>query len=427
MTAEIAVMNRLAIALASDSAATSLHGNVAKIFNADKLFQLDWTGPVAVMFYQSSTFLGIPWEIVVKQFRAARSAERAWLKEYANDLLAFLTSNELVSDQFIDNHFWTVCRGTIREVLGQAKALEQEHGGDQLEHCKAVVNKALEHLKNRDFLSPMGEGTVVELRQRYGAELVNLVTDSFKKLGPPDSELTERMADVLLLFMTKDVPHEFTGAVIAGYGTAELFPGFIEFTIEGVVYPRILRYRKVQEKGISLETRARIVPFAQAEMVQSFMEGVDPKFKENAITGFTRLLEKLTDLMISKCPTPKTEDEKTEFSNVIKKAMQTASSELAAELTKYSQKFHVRPIMDAVALLPKDQLAVMAETLVNLTSFKRRMSKDLETVGGPIDVAVISKGDGFVWIKRKHYFDTELNPRYLNRLQAVTESKTHDA
>jgi len=28
-----------------------------------------------------------------------------------------------------------------------------------------------------------------------------------------------------------------------------------------------------------------------------------------------------------------------------------------------------------------------------------------ETVAGPIDVAIISKGDGLIWIKRKHYFD----------------------
>ena len=32
-----------------------------------------------------------------------------------------------------------------------------------------------------------------------------------------------------------------------------------------------------------------------------------------------------------------------------------------------------------------------------------------ESVSGPIDVAVISKGDGFVWIKRKQYFDPQLN------------------
>ena len=63
--------------------------------------------------------------------------------------------------------------------------------------------------------------------------------------------------------------------------------------------------------------------------------------------------------------------------------------------------------------------ASMAETLVNLTSFKRKVTLDDETVGGPIDVAVVSKGDGFVWIKRKHYFTADLNPhfttQYFNR------------
>jgi hypothetical protein len=28
-------------------------------------------------------------------------------------------------------------------------------------------------------------------------------------------------------------------------------------------------------------------------------------------------------------------------------------------------------------------------------------------------VAVISKNDGFIWIKRKHYFDPKLNPRFF--------------
>lgn len=55
----------------------------------------------------------------------------------------------------------------------------------------------------------------------------------------------------------------------------------------------------------------------------------------------------------------------------------------------------------------------MAEALVHLTSLKRRISMDDETVGGPIDVAVISRGDGMVWIKRKHYFDKEMNHHFF--------------
>jgi len=45
---------------------------------------------------------------------------------------------------------------------------------------------------------------------------------------------------------------------------------------------------------------------------------------------------------------------------------------------------------------------------------QRRVSREIETVGGAIDVAVISKGDGFVWVKRKHYFNPDRNLRFVN-------------
>ena len=63
----------------------------------------------------------------------------------------------------------------------------------------------------------------------------------------------------------------------------------------------------------------------------------------------------------------------------------------------------------------------VARSLVNLNSFKKRMSMSLETVGGAVDVAVISKGDGFIWIDRKHYFDPALNPHFVhNRFPNAT-------
>lgn len=68
-----------------------------------------------------------------------------------------------------------------------------------------------------------------------------------------------------------------------------------------------------------------------------------------------------------------------------------------------------------IEFLPKQDLAYMAESLVNLTAFKRKVSNDNETVGGAIDVAIISKGDGFIWVKRKHYFDKNLNHHYFTK------------
>jgi len=82
-------------------------------------------------------------------------------------------------------------------------------------------------------------------------------------------------------------------------------------------------------------------------------------------------------------------------------------------LENYRRENYVDPIINVVASLPKAELAAMAESLVNLTSFKGKVSMEAETVGGPIDVAVISKGDGFIWINRKHYFARELNPPFF--------------
>ena len=61
----------------------------------------------------------------------------------------------------------------------------------------------------------------------------------------------------------------------------------------------------------------------------------------------------------------------------------------------------------------RDKSVIDGEAVVNLEQIQQRMSMKTETVGGPIDVAVISKHDGFVWIKRKHYFDINLNPSFV--------------
>lgn len=77
-----------------------------------------------------------------------------------------------------------------------------------------------------------------------------------------------------------------------------------------------------------------------------------------------------------------------------------------------------KEIEDMVEFMPKPELAKMAEALIDLTSMKRKVSRGLETVGGPVDVAVISKSEGFVWVKRKHYFPAEINARFFERLKS---------
>lgn len=60
-------------------------------------------------------------------------------------------------------------------------------------------------------------------------------------------------------------------------------------------------------------------------------------------------------------------------------------------------------------------MAELAETLIALQSLKEKVTRPSETVGGPVDVAVITRSEGLVWVKRKHYFSPDLNPSFFLR------------
>ena len=59
------------------------------------------------------------------------------------------------------------------------------------------------------------------------------------------------------------------------------------------------------------------------------------------------------------------------------------------------------PIQDAIDL---------AEFLVQLTIDFVRFCPGGATVGGPIEIAAVTKHEGFKWVRRKHYFSDTLNP-----------------
>lgn len=106
-----------------------------------------------------------------------------------------------------------------------------------------------------------------------------------------------------------------------------------------------------------------------------------------------------------------TEVVKQNIDKLKKAAAESFSDKLATKLVDT----HTTPLRRVVGLLPIDELADLAEILISIESLKERVTRTTESVGGPVDVAVISKSDGFIWIKRKHYFDPALNSRYFAR------------
>ena len=95
MTAEIAILNKGAIALAADSTVTvsrkSKRARRAKTYNTvNKLFTLSKYHPIGVMIYGNDTLMGVPWETVIKQFRHLRKQEFGTVEEYGTSLISYL-------------------------------------------------------------------------------------------------------------------------------------------------------------------------------------------------------------------------------------------------------------------------------------------------------------------------------------------------
>ena len=97
MTAEIAILNKSAVALAADSAVTIGRGTEEyKVYqSANKLFALSKYHPVGLMVYGQAMFMGVDWETIIKVYRNQLGKQTfETLHEHANDFLFFSTEQQ---------------------------------------------------------------------------------------------------------------------------------------------------------------------------------------------------------------------------------------------------------------------------------------------------------------------------------------------
>ncbi len=94
LTCEIALMNRQAIALAADSAVTTI--GERKIFpSAEKLFSLS-NQPIGIMVYGNADLAEVPWETVIKRYKNyLKDKTFNTLKEYGDSFIKFLEENKM--------------------------------------------------------------------------------------------------------------------------------------------------------------------------------------------------------------------------------------------------------------------------------------------------------------------------------------------
>ncbi|EGR0304992.1 MULTISPECIES: hypothetical protein [Vibrio] len=426
MTAEIAVHNRYAIALAADSAASISGDNSHKVFNnAEKLFELSRVHPIGLMIYGSAELQNFPWEVLIKTYRDRLADEhRDTVEEYALEFIKFAGAfySEL-PESFVDtvngNAIFTEIMDAIDKIKQMESSFVQEEQVpsitsllDSAKYWNTLLEEApfLEGFDNSDIGKTKAIASSLLERMINDPSLFRITLDLHE--NATHREVFDQTVQMVANTLVRENPLEqdFTGVVIAGYGDKEYFSCLYAFEVYGVLNGK-LRYRLDKDKCLNIPGSAGIIPFAQDSEVGAFVNGLHPTINSALTTMETELAELVSSQVELVLKHVESESLKSQLKDQIDKNVETKRQDIRDNMIGTIRGVAYK-ITEMLEHLPKAELAYTAESLVNLTAFKRKVSNEYDSVGGPIDVALISKCDGFVWVKRKHYFSGELNKNY---------------
>ncbi|AGW92095.1 hypothetical protein N234_18840 [Ralstonia pickettii DTP0602] len=416
MTCEVAVMNRSAVVIAADSAVTTTNSNGEKRYSkgANKIFQLSNVEPVGVMIYGSASISAMPWEVVAKAFRDEKLGSTRFdtVGEYATAFLDYIAAEgNPISQEFRDACYVAFVQQSwlrVFEHTKQTAALIHDQAAtvpDRANAWRDYFDRRAAQLAAQP-LDP--RITAEQLEAAVAGIPPGLIQDgenALRSLGLAEIIVPQQIGELAVRYFY----HSFTaflgstGVVIAGYGKAEYLPTVVEIDVFGFVGTQLV-FEETKRTQISFSEPSAILQFAMSNQVDAFTSGVGLDAYSQVREAYEQHAKTLAaeTLAASGAAAPADMDDR----------LKVSRDEFMRDWYHKVLAQHWHPMRNVVASLSVEEMAEFAETLVVLESLKERVTSTRQSVGGPIDVAVITKAEGLVWIKRKHFFSPELNSRF---------------
>ena len=400
MTSEILILTSSAVALAADSAVTV--GNKKTYNGVNKLFMLNNYPSMGIMTYNLSHFSNVPLETIIKEFRLEiKNEDLATVEEFRDKFKEFL--EKLIKNPLHSYSFEEKLDDFIKQIKSESQYMDYSI-------FESIVKNVVSNV-NFDDLHEYSDEIIINLKENE---------NKFNELIPDEIQEDRRkifLEDLKKFFVYNVYIEPFTGIVIAGFNKDRLFPSYIEFKITYLFDEKFIlnELNQLNIKGNQVHVR----PLAQDDVINTFLTSIDngtelelTRYVQNIYEDYSNNLKEAIANNSNLNP-----DEKTKFLNEISK-IDPVNKDLGNLFVKFLNQIkedHANQLLESISSLPKEELSNLAESLINITSLKRKIGSDLETVGGPVDVAIITRGDGFIWTKRKHYFDASLNPQFFDR------------
>lgn len=425
MTAVLGILNKHAVAIAADSAATLSGSKGRKISNtANKIFKLSQLHPVGVAIYSSSSYMRTPWEIIVNSYRKKHiSTSFPLLQDYVVDFIKYLKEDFCPSQEderwVLNMLCGTVWNNIEPNAINDNGGLTTSNVDSFVVMLEKIMEQHIAELEKGGKYDSFADYTIEMFKKEYGAIIERFYQIILKERSllqghiEKSSFLSLLQKLIYLLIISPNKIQESTGLVFVGYGEDEYFPSMVSIDVAFAFASR-MRCLMLNKDTITKDADAAIYPFAQHDVIDTIIQGIEPSLERQYVNNCYGALKQMQEAIANKIQSfDATLSDQVRNMNV-KPIMQN----LSAANDSIKKRKYIDPLLETVGSFSKEELANMAESMIALTSLKRKMTFDEESVGGPVDVAVISKSDGFVWIHRKHYFEKEMNIDYLlNKLK----------
>ena len=398
MTSEVLIMTPSAVAMAADSVVT-INGN--KTYEGvNKLFMLSKNPPMGIMIYNNANFITIPFETLIKDFREQMMNENLNSVDDFRDEFKEYLENEPQKNTMV--------------MMSLQKKIEifTDHMANEInDYNENTIDDWLINNSSLDVFDEYKNIIFTDDSLKNFNDSLNGIVPEFLNSDKKDQFL-EIMRNLFVQIMFLE---NFTGVAIVGFEKDKLFPSCTLFKIR-YIYDDKFIFDDIENDSVG-QKAVIFAPLAQTDVIESFFTSIDivtenhlKMFFSSVIDGYNYNLKQLIQAEEDISP-----NDAKRIINILDKAqsrhpnLNTAFDKFIGDIKKNNRS----PILSSIQFLPKDELSNLAESLINLTSLKRKVQDGLETVGGDVDVAIITKGDGFIWTKRKHYFKAELNPHYF--------------
>jgi hypothetical protein len=360
MTAEVAILNKSAVALAADSKVSIGGSRTEKTYDTqNKIFTLSKAHPVGILIYNNADFMGYPWETIIKLYRTQkRDKSERTVEDWAGDFIRFLKSFGQIKKSDITKNVAEVLISVFDEIESLARYYAQLQGIPTT--SKAYEDALAEIIEAR--IDEIGSGgrllssaRSLSVLKTFEKQLLGIIAHFVPTPG------NKKLLDLAVELGVRSLIDNYfspvsTGFAIAGFGSAEIFPSMAHYETDGYIGTQI-KISKPDVTNITKEMKSTVAAFAQHDIAHRFMEGIDPDYSDylHGAIG-TAIIESNLKVFNKWAPKLKQND-KTRAA--VRRAAERQFKRLHDSAIEYRRSQFWLPTIQMVAILPKDEPSLL--------------------------------------------------------------------